>query len=80
METAAVVLPVFEPTDIITPDELCARLKVGRTWIYEKMRQRRRAKHPIPVIKLGSHLRFSWKAISAWLHAQEPPVKKAARG
>ena len=32
METAAVVLPVFEPTDIITPDELCARLKVGRTW------------------------------------------------
>jgi predicted DNA-binding transcriptional regulator AlpA len=67
---------IFQPSDILTPEEVCARLKVRRGWIYEKMRQRPRSKNPIPVIKMNRLLRFSWKDISAWLAAQQLPARK----
>jgi hypothetical protein len=75
----ATAVPVFVPADLITPQELCARLKVHSTWPYEQMRRRPRAKNPIPVIKMGRLLRFSWTAVSAWLVSQQLPARKAAR-
>lgn len=54
---------MFDPQDLITPRELCKRLHVGKWWIYNN----RRSKNPIPTIKLGHQLRFSWTAVCAWL-------------
>lgn len=59
---------IFNPSDILTPDELAARLKVRRTWIYEKMRKR--SGSPLPGIKLGKYWRFHWPSICEWLQAQ----------
>jgi excisionase family DNA binding protein len=56
---------VIAPADILTPDELAARLKVRKTWVYEKLRPGR--KNPLPVFRIGKYLRFSWPAVSAWL-------------
>ncbi len=33
---------VLNPGDLLTPDELAARLKVGKSWVYEKTRARSR--------------------------------------
>jgi predicted DNA-binding transcriptional regulator AlpA len=77
--TQPIAISNFSASDLLTPEELEARLKVRRGWVYEKMRQRPRAKNPIPVIKLGRLLRFSWTAVSAWLSAQELPARKVRR-
>lgn len=55
----------FAPSDILTPAELAARLKVKPGWIYEQMRPR--VKNPLPVLRVGRFLRFSWAAVSEWL-------------
>lgn len=56
---------VLNPQDIVTPEELAARLKVRRSWIYEQMRHI--GPRTIPHFKVGRHLRFSWAAVSTWL-------------
>jgi len=69
----------LHPNDIITPEELCAWLKVGRTWAYEKLRSKKGI--PLPHIRMGRYLRFSRTAIAAWLEAQHrhaPKQKRAA--
>lgn len=72
---------ILAPADILTVEELAARLKVKRTWVYEKMRQR--GNNSLPVFKMGRYLRFSWKHVSAWLQAQARPnpttTKKPSR-
>ena len=60
--------PVLDPADIITPDELAARLKVKRGWVYNQLRPTQ--KNPLPAIRIGRQLRFSWKAVCAWMHAK----------
>lgn len=74
LQQQATASPVFVPADLITPQELCSRLKVHSTWAYEQMRMRPRKKNPIPVIKMGRLLRFSWAAVSAWLASQQVPA------
>ncbi len=58
----------LDPSQILTPLELCARLKVSERWVYEK--SRRRCKNPLPVIHIGRYLRFDWSEITAWLKKQ----------
>src|SRR5437016_122521 len=50
---------------LLTPNELAARLKVSRFWIYEKLRRR----DGFPHFRCGRYLRFSWPAVLAWLTA-----------
>ena len=59
----------LKPADILTPEELAGRLKVSRSWVFEQTRQRAkvRNKKPLPCIRLGKYLRFSWTAVSEWL-------------
>jgi len=59
----------IEPTDLLTPDELAQRLKVSRSWVFEQTRQRAKIRnsHPLPCIRLGKYLRFSWPAVCRWL-------------
>jgi excisionase family DNA binding protein len=67
---------VIAPADILTPDELAARLKVSRSWVYEKMRSR--SENPLPVFRIGKYVRFSWVAVSGWLQSTVPARKRRA--
>jgi excisionase family DNA binding protein len=58
----------IDPADLLTPEELAKRLKVGPWYIYNQIRQR--SPHAMPHFKMGRYLRFSWKAVSAWLEAR----------
>jgi predicted DNA-binding transcriptional regulator AlpA len=59
----------MEPSDILTPAELAQRLKVTTSWVFEQTRQRAKARNktPLPCIRLGKYIRFSWSAVSEWM-------------
>ena len=62
--------PVVSPVDsILTTEELAARLKVSVEYISEKTRSR--CARPLPCIRLGRYIRFSWASVQAWLVQQE---------
>jgi hypothetical protein len=60
----------LEPGDLLTPEELAARLKVSPSWVFEQTRARAkvRNKNPLPCIRLGKYLRFSWVAVCTWMN------------
>lgn len=60
------------PGVLLTPAELAARLAVPQTWVREKTRERarQRDRDPLPVVRLGKYVRFSWPAVEAWLARQ----------
>jgi predicted DNA-binding transcriptional regulator AlpA len=60
---------VINPTDILTVPELAARLKVRPTWVYEHLRAR--DENPLPVIRVGKYLRFSWVNVCGWLQSRQ---------
>ena len=62
-------LPMLEPSDILTPQQLADRLQVKVSWVKEQTRRRAKVRnaHPLPVIRMGKYLRFSWQAVSEWL-------------
>jgi len=68
--TAAPVV-AFDPSDLITVEELANRLRPdlplakGVAWCREKVR--RRTANAIPCFNLGKHLMFSWIAVSDWI-------------
>lgn len=57
---------------LLTPAELAARLAVPQTWVREKTRDRarQRDRDPLPVVRLGKYVRFSWAAVEAWIARQ----------
>lgn len=59
----------LDPKDILTPNELAKRLKVGVGWVYEKSRSRGQhtSRKPIPCLRMGRYLRFYWPAVCAWM-------------
>lgn len=48
--------------NLLTPDEVCALLKVKKSWLYDTVEARE-----IEVIRLGKQLRFRPAAVSAYL-------------
>ena len=66
---------MIEPGDILTVEELCSRLKVQKTWVYEKLRLGRGKPNPLPYFRIGRYLRFSWKAVSAWIESHSNVAK-----
>ncbi len=52
-------------TDLLTPEELAERLKVPKSWVYEKTRARSR--DPLPVFRIGKYMRFHWPDVESWL-------------
>lgn len=66
--SASSTMPAIDPTQILTIDEVAARLKVSPRWVYEK--SRRRCQNPLPVIRIGRYLRFNWIDVSTWLQRQ----------
>jgi excisionase family DNA binding protein len=63
--------------DILTPEELAARLKVPDSWVYEKTRGR--CRNPIPCLRLGRYVRFDCTAVATWLTAPAPLETRPAR-
>jgi hypothetical protein len=62
----------LEPSDILTPDQLAERLQVGVNWVYEKSRSRgTHGGEPLPVLRCGRYLRFSWPDICDWLRSRD---------
>jgi excisionase family DNA binding protein len=57
----------LRPEDILTPEELAARLKVPKSWVYEKTRSRGRNQNPLPCLRLGRYIRFDWTKVVEWL-------------
>ena len=62
------VVPSLDPPDIMTPEEVAAMLKVQPTWVYEKLRHRRKARS-LPAFKIGRYLRFSRREVLAWVES-----------
>ncbi len=67
---------MIEPADLLTPDELASRLKVRKTWIYEKLRQ---PKSTFPYFRMGRYLRFSWKEVTTWIEGTHRPMRRVTR-
>jgi excisionase family DNA binding protein len=63
--------------DILTPEELAARLKVPDSWVYEKTRGR--CRNPIPCLRLGRYVRFDWTSVATWLTAPAPQDTRPAK-
>jgi hypothetical protein len=61
--------PVLMPEDLLTPEQLAERLQVPKSWVFEQTRHRAkvRNKSPLPCIRMGKYLRFSWIQVSEWL-------------
>jgi excisionase family DNA binding protein len=66
-----------QPLEILTPEEVAAFLRVPKSWVYEKTRERQR--NPLPVFKIGRYLRFDRAAVIAWLQSTQPARKPARR-
>jgi predicted DNA-binding transcriptional regulator AlpA len=59
----------LDPADILTPEQLAQRLQVSKSWVFEQTRNRAkvRNKNPLPCIRLGKYIRFSWSQVCEWM-------------
>lgn len=48
--------------ELLSVEEACKYLKCPKTWLYDKVRQRK-----IPYIKVGKYLRFKKADLDKWL-------------
>lgn len=62
----------YEDLSLLTPDEVCALLKVKKSWLYDTVEA-----GAIEAIRLGKQLRFQPAAISAYL-AERAGCQKSA--
>ena len=58
--------------ELLTVDEVASRLKVPKTWVYE--RTRLRGPDHLPFFKLGKYLRFDEGDVRAWLERKRSPA------
>jgi hypothetical protein len=71
---ASAAMPPVDPSDILTIDEVAAKLKVTRRVVYGLTRVR--SQNCIPHFHVGQALRFNWLSVSEWI--QEQTKAKAA--
>jgi hypothetical protein len=66
----ATVSPIFDNNriEILTAEELAARLKVKVSWIVDHC-SRAKTRDPLPVLRVGKHRRFRWngREMNDWL-------------
>jgi hypothetical protein len=67
----------FNPDDLLSIEQVAARLRTDVAWVREKIR--RRCPNPLPVYNLGRHLLFSWPAVCEWIRNAPRPVHAAHR-
>jgi hypothetical protein len=59
----------LDPLDLLTPQELAERLKLPLSWVYEKSRANGNHGNPLPVLRCGRYLRFSWTEVVNWMRS-----------
>jgi excisionase family DNA binding protein len=64
--------------DILTPEECAELLRVEVSFVYEKTRKRQR--NPLPCYRPGRYLRFSRRAVLAWLESTSKTNRDEGRG
>jgi hypothetical protein len=59
--------------ELLSLDELAARLKISKTTAYGLTRHRAKVRNanPLPCFKVGKELRFNWSAVVQWLDQLE---------
>lgn len=62
-----------DSSDLLTADEVAARLKVQPSWVMKAARANR-----IPYVPVGRYTRFSWPDVEAWLRSQKRGTATAA--
>jgi hypothetical protein len=72
---ACSVGPFYE---VLTAEELASRWRVPESWVREQTRSR--CLDPIPHIRLGRYVRFSWNSpeLAAWLKRRQSSNRHAA--
>jgi excisionase family DNA binding protein len=65
-------------SEIITPEECAALLRVSPSFIYEKCRARQR--NPLPAHRIGRYLRFRRSEVLDWFDRTSDPVSKRQKG
>lgn len=65
----ASAMPPVDPSDILTIDEVAAKLKVTRRVVYGLTRVR--SQNCIPHFHVGRVLRFNWLSVSEWMRGQK---------
>lgn len=59
------------PEDILTPQQVAARLQVSVSWVFEQTRKRAKIRNKnkplLPCHRAGKFLRFHWPEVSEWL-------------
>jgi len=63
--------------DLLTAEDVAARLRVTPAWVYAQTRQRR-----IPHLRLGRYVRYRPEAVDAWIEQVEtssslPPGRRS---
>jgi excisionase family DNA binding protein len=58
----------IDHNELLTPEELAQRLKVGKSWVYEHCRER--TLNRLPGFKIGKYLRFRESDVLEWLSQQ----------
>lgn len=56
---------MHDKTDLLTLEEMAARLRVNQSWLYRQTK--RHWPGSIPRLKVGKYLRFDEAAVMAWL-------------
>lgn len=60
----------MDASGILTPQELAGRLKVPKSWVYEKTRNRGAGGgRPLPCLRMGRYLRFYWPDVCEWMRS-----------
>jgi hypothetical protein len=69
MATIARLSSPLRADDLLTPEQLAGRLQVAKSWVFEQTRNRAKVRNarPLPCIRMGKYIRFSWIAVSEWL-------------
>lgn len=71
MENSSSAVPIPNPTELLTIDQLAERLQMPRQSVLGLTRSRARGKNPLPVIRVTPQvLRFDWSAVQLWLAAK----------
>jgi len=67
--------PFFE---VLTAEELASRWRVPETWVRDQTRSR--CLDPIPHIRLGRYVRFSWNSpeLAAWWKRRQSSNRRVA--
>lgn len=73
LESISLNRQAIEPADILTPEQLASRLQLPLSFIYEKSRASGKHGNPLPVLRCGRYLRFSWTEVCAWLRERNKP-------